>query len=97
VLVVAPAPLTVQWQTEMREKFDRNFVYDRDTVRTYRQSHPSQNAREQEDRIVTSVDFAKRDDVLEGLRNLDGEKHVTPAEPELVTASFVPDSPPGER
>ena len=43
VLIVAPAPLTVQWQQEMREKFDRNFViYDRDTVRTHRQHtlHP---------------------------------------------------------
>ena len=44
VLIVAPAPLTVQWQEEMREKFDRNFViYDRETVRTHRKSHPNQN------------------------------------------------------
>ena len=72
VLIVAPAPLTVQWQEEMREKFDRNFVvYDRDTVRTHRQSHPSQNVWKQEDRIITSIDFAKQDDVLEALKNLD--------------------------
>lgn len=74
VLIVAPAPLTVQWQQEMREKFDRNFViYDRDTVRTHRQSHPNQNVWLQEDRIITSVDFAKQDDMLEALRNLDKE------------------------
>ncbi|MFB1064177.1 DEAD/DEAH box helicase [Natrinema sp. H-ect4] len=72
VLIVAPAPLTVQWQEEMREKFDRNFVvYDRETVRTHRQSHPNQNVWLQEDRIITSIDFAKQDDMLEALSNLD--------------------------
>ncbi|MFC7073035.1 helicase-related protein [Halovenus rubra] len=61
VLIVAPAPLTVQWQEEMREKFDRNFViYDRETVETHRQSHPNQNVWEQEDLIITSIDFAKQ-------------------------------------
>lgn len=71
VLIVAPAPLTVQWQEEMREKFDRNFViYDRETVRTHRKSHPNQNVWLQEDLIITSIDFAKQDDVLEALRNL---------------------------
>jgi len=74
VLIVAPAPLTVQWQQEMREKFDRNFViYDRDTVRTHRKSHPNQNVWLQEDLIITSVDFAKQDDVVEALRNLEEE------------------------
>ncbi|SIS18350.1 DEAD/DEAH box helicase [Natronorubrum thiooxidans] len=72
VLIVAPAPLAVQWQEEMREKFDRNFVvYDRETVRTHRQSHPNQNVWLQEDRIITSIDFAKQDDMLEALSNLD--------------------------
>ena len=74
VLIVAPAPLTVQWQREMREKFDRNFViYDRDTVRTHRKSHPNQNVWLREDLIITSIDFAKQDDVLEALRNLEVE------------------------
>jgi len=60
VLIVAPAPLTVQWQEEMREKFDRNFViYDRETVENHRQSHPNQNVWAQEDLIITSIDFAK--------------------------------------
>ncbi len=72
VLIVAPAPLVVQWQEEMREKFDRNFViYDRETVRSHRKSHPNQNVWLQEDLIITSIDFAKQDDMLEALRNLD--------------------------
>jgi len=83
VLIVAPAPLTVQWQEEMREKFDRNFViYDRETVRTHRKSHPNQNVWKQEDLIITSIDFAKQttDDtesdrvsVLDAIQNLDVE------------------------
>ncbi|ELY78236.1 helicase domain protein [Natrinema pallidum DSM 3751] len=83
VLIVAPAPLTVQWQEEMREKFDRNFViYDRETVETYRQSHPNQNVWAQEDLIITSIDFAKQttddpdDDrvsVRDALENLEPE------------------------
>ncbi len=83
VLIVAPAPLTVQWQEEMREKFDRNFViYDRETVRTHRKSHPNQNVWKQEDLIITSIDFAKQtvDDpesdrvsVRDALNNLDEE------------------------
>jgi Superfamily II DNA and RNA helicases len=45
----------------MREKFDQNFViYDRETVRSKRQSHPNQNVWAQEDFIITSVDFAKQ-------------------------------------
>ena len=71
VIIVAPAPLTVQWQQEMREKFDRNFViYNRDTVRAHRKSHPNQNVWTQDDLIITSVDFAKQDDMLAALRNL---------------------------
>ena len=83
VLIVAPAPLTVQWQEEMREKFDRNFViYDRETVRTHQKSHPNQNVWKQENLIITSIDFAKQtvDDpesdrvsVLDALKNLDEE------------------------
>ena len=74
VLIVAPAPLTVQWQEEMRDKFDRNFViYDRETVRSKRQSYPNQNVWTHEDLIITSVDFAKQDDVLEALGNLEPE------------------------
>ncbi|WP_435348165.1 helicase-related protein [Haloarchaeobius sp. HRN-SO-5] len=83
VLIVAPAPLTVQWQEEMREKFDRNFViYDRETVRTHRKSHPDQNVWAHADLVITSIDFAKQttDDpesdtvsVLDELRTLDEE------------------------
>jgi superfamily II DNA or RNA helicase len=74
VLVVTPAPLTEQWQAEMREKFDRDYmVYGRDYVDATRQGSPNENVWLQDDRIITSIDFVKQDDMLAALRNLDEE------------------------
>ena len=64
VLVVAPAPLTVQWQDEMWDKFDERFVrVSAEQVRWQLAGSPWQ----QENQVVTSLDFAKRDDVLTDL------------------------------
>jgi SNF2 family DNA or RNA helicase len=74
VLIVTPAPLQTQWQREMQDKFNRDYVvYDRDYFDAQQQARPNQNAWSQEDRIITSIDFAKQDDVLDALRNLDEE------------------------
>ena len=74
VLIVTPAPLQQQWQEELREKFGQEFViYDREFVETQQNAHPSQNAWMQEDRIITSVDFAKQADIRDALGNLSQE------------------------
>jgi SNF2 family DNA or RNA helicase len=74
VLIVAPAPLTTQWQEELREKFDTNYViYDRDYVEAKRDAYPSENVWSHEDRIITSIDFAKQEDMLSALRNVQDE------------------------
>ena len=74
VLIVAPAPLTTQWQEELREKFDSNYVvYDRDYVDAKRGAHPNKNVWTHDDRIITSIDFAKQEDILAALENLDEE------------------------
>jgi len=71
VLIVAPAPLTTQWQEELREKFDQNYViYDRDYVEAKRDAHPTENVWSQEDRIITSIDFAKQEDMRAALENV---------------------------
>ena len=71
VLIVAPAPLTTQWQEELREKFDTNYViYDRDYVEAKRDAYPAENVWSHEDRIITSIDFAKQDDVRSALENV---------------------------
>ena len=71
VLIVAPAPLTTQWQEELREKFDTNYViYDRDYVEAKRNAYPAENVWSHEDRIITSIDFAKQEDMLSALQNI---------------------------
>ncbi len=63
-LILAPAPLTPQWQDEMLEKFDEQFeIVGSDQVR-------HQLGRSPWDRypmVITSIDFAKRDDVRDDL------------------------------
>jgi len=74
VLIVAPAPLTTQWQEELREKFDSNYViYDRDYVDSKKSAHPTENVWSHDDRIITSIDFAKQDDMRAALGNLEDE------------------------
>ena len=65
ILVVCPANLTFQWQRELFEKFDQSFQVLRGS-----------NIRDQfgmnqwldQNQIITSLDLAKRDDILAGLR-----------------------------
>jgi superfamily II DNA or RNA helicase len=60
VLVVAPAPLTVQWQDELYDKFDEWLErVDGNTVR-YQMGG---NAWTRYAQVVTSLDFAKQEDV----------------------------------
>ena len=67
ILIVCPANLTFQWQREMREKFDEKFTVLQGA-----------NIREQfgvnqwleHTHIITSLDLAKRTDILSGLRQV---------------------------
>ena len=64
-LIVCPANLTFQWQRELKEKFDEQFLvmrgYDLRVQYGVNQwlEHPQ---------IITSLDLAKRDDILPSLR-----------------------------
>jgi superfamily II DNA or RNA helicase len=63
-LIVAPAPLLAQWQDELYDKFDERFeAVSSQQVRW----QPGGNPWERYQQVVTSLDFAKRDDVLAGL------------------------------
>jgi SNF2 family DNA or RNA helicase len=65
VLIVCPANLAFQWQRELKEKFDAKFLVLK-----------GQDIREQfgvnqwmdRNRIITSLDLAKRQEILPGLR-----------------------------
>ena len=65
ILVVCPANLAFQWQRELKEKFDEKFlVFKGGDVR----EQFGVNQWLEQKQIVTSLDLAKRDDVLPGLR-----------------------------
>lgn len=67
ILIVCPANLAFQWQRELKEKFDTKFLVMK-----------GQDIREQfgvnqwleQSRVITSLDLAKRSDVLPGLRQV---------------------------
>jgi len=63
VLIVCPAPLTLQWQAELRDKFEEDFfIVDRYTLLT-----AAGNVWDEHHRVITSMDFAKRPDIADGL------------------------------
>ena len=67
ILIVCPANLTFQWQRELKEKFDTKFLVMK-----------GQDLREQfgvnqwleRNRVITSLDLAKRADILPRLRQV---------------------------
>ncbi|MEK9137301.1 MAG: DEAD/DEAH box helicase, partial [Bacteroidota bacterium] len=67
ILVVCPANLAFQWQRELKEKFSEQFLVLK-----------GQDIREQfglnqwleQKRVITSLDLAKRQDILPGLRQV---------------------------
>src|SRR5713226_8997673 len=67
ILIVCPANLAFQWQRELREKFDTKFLVLK-----------GQDIRDQfgvnqwleRNRVITSLDLAKREDILPGLRQV---------------------------
>jgi superfamily II DNA or RNA helicase len=67
ILIVCPANLAFQWQRELKEKFDAKFLVMR-----------GQDIRDQfgvnqwleRSRVITSLDLAKRADILPGLRQV---------------------------
>ncbi len=67
ILVVCPANLTFQWQRELREKFDEKFLVLKGG--DIREQFGVNQWLEQQ-RIITSLDLAKRDDILPGLRQV---------------------------
>jgi len=67
ILIVCPANLTFQWQRELREKFDEKFlVLKGGDIR----DQFGVNQWLEQSRIITSLDLAKRDEILPGLRQV---------------------------
>ena len=67
ILVVCPANLAFQWQRELREKFDEKFlVLKGGDIR----DQFGVNQWLEQNQIITSLDLAKRTDILPGLRQV---------------------------
>ena len=67
VLAVCPANLSFQWQRELKEKFDEKFVVLRGSdIR----DQFAVNQWMEQNQIITSLDLAKRTDILPGLRQV---------------------------
>ena len=67
VLVVCPANLTFQWQRELKEKFDETFlVFKGSDIR----DQFGVNQWMEQKQVITSLDLAKRTDILPGLRQV---------------------------
>ena len=67
VLVVCPANLTFQWQRELKEKFDEKFLVMKGS--DIRDQFGVNQWLEQK-QIITSLDLAKRTDILPGLQQV---------------------------
>ena len=72
ILVVCPANLTFQWQRELREKFDHKFLVLKGSDL---RSQFGVNQWMEQNQVVTSLDLAKRDDILPGLRQVRWDLH----------------------
>jgi len=66
-LVVSPGHLQEQWQREMKEKFRTNFrIIQREGIR----SSWAENIWEEQNYCITSMDFAKQEDILQTMNNV---------------------------
>jgi superfamily II DNA or RNA helicase len=64
ILIVVPGHLKDQWRRELKERFEESFVVtDRGLIDAYY----AENVWDRENQIITSIDFAKREDILPSL------------------------------
>ena len=67
ILIVVPGHLKDQWRRELKEKFDEKFILlDRYTFN----AHYGENPWEKNDQVITSIDFAKQDEILATLSSV---------------------------
>jgi superfamily II DNA or RNA helicase len=67
ILIVTPGHLKDQWRREMKDRFEETFtVIDRGFLGAFY----GQNVWAREPQLITSIDFAKQDDILAGLTSV---------------------------
>ena len=65
ILIIVPAPLRFQWQKELRERSNGKFtIYDSSYINALKNSLPrGANVWEAHSKIITSLDYAKREEI----------------------------------
>lgn len=66
ILIVAPGHLTTQWAQEMKTRFEENFTH---ITRAYVNAHLQENVWNREQQLITSMDFARQDDIRSAIAN----------------------------
>ena len=66
ILIVAPGHLITQWTEEMRTRFEENFTH---VTRSLVNAHPHENVWHREQQLITSIDFARQDDIRGAIAN----------------------------
>ena len=68
VLILAPAPLTIQWQDELKGKFAETYeVVNSVLAKNQLAGNPWERFRQ----CIASIDFAKRDEIMPGILQVD--------------------------
>ncbi len=66
ILIVTPGHLITQWGQEMKTRFEENFVH---VTRAYVNAHQQENVWNREQQLITSMDFARQDDIRDAIAN----------------------------
>ena len=89
LLIVCPANLAFQWQRELKEKFDETFlVLKGSDIR----DQFGVNQWLEHRHVITSLDLAKRDEILPGLRQIHWDCTPTSAPTELPPVATLPEA-----
>ncbi|MCS7200113.1 MAG: helicase-related protein [Caldimicrobium sp.] len=67
VLILVPGHLKDQWRRELKEKFHESFTV---VTRKLMDAHYGENVWERENQIITSLDFAKQEEIVATLSNV---------------------------
>lgn len=67
ILIVTPGHLKDQWRREMKDRFEEDFIV---VDRSFLESFYGQNVWQREQQVITSMDFAKQEDVLPSLASV---------------------------
>jgi len=67
-LIVVPGHLKDQWRRELKDKFQEPIAV---VDRSYLGAHYGENVWRKEKQVITSIDFAKREDILRSLEGVD--------------------------